>query len=188
MDAEGRVLDIYEQTTLSTDDGYTTDKTFHPALTVEDCIRISAGQIDAAVERFHTVYQPYFHPIRTRPGPLSTQRWLEATLDYAAGRGLHFVDGERWVTFNDARRVLRLVEYHFDPAGTALDLALAAEGAVAGATVTLPATFQGRLLTGAEVDCEPVAVCPRVLEGRSQVLLPADYAAGQTRRWHLRWA
>ncbi|MGH2355210.1 MAG: hypothetical protein ACRDJN_26670, partial [Chloroflexota bacterium] len=47
--------------------------------------------------------------------------------------------------------------------------------------------FRGRALQSAAVDGEPVPVTPQTLEGRPQVLLAADYAAGQSRRWRLVW-
>ena len=40
---------------------------------------------------------------------------------------------------------------------------------------------------GATLDGQTVPVAPRTLEGRQQVLLPADYAAGETRHWQLVW-
>jgi len=187
MDEEGNVLDIYEQATLSTDDGFTTDKTFFPALSLDECIAFSRQQADGAIDQFHTVYHPYFHPIRTRPGPLSTQRWLEAMLRYAKERGFHCVSGVDWVAFNDARRAMRLVTYHFDAEALTLTLTLEAERAVKGSTLVFPHICRGHALTSATVDGEPVAVTPQVVEGREQVLLPADYTSGQARRWHLRW-
>jgi hypothetical protein len=187
MDDEGRVLDVYEQTTLSTDDGYTTDKTFSPALTVDECIRVSERQIDEAAERYHTVYHPYFHPVRTRPGPLSTQRWLEGVLAHGRRRGLYFVNGSTWVRFNDGRRAVRLVDYRFDVDDVTLDLSLRADRAVEGATLALPATFQGRALRAVDLDGSPVEAASRLLEGRWQVPLSADYVAGCIRRWHIEW-
>ncbi len=187
MDEEGTLLDIYEQCTMSTDDGWLSDKMFLPALSVEACIALSAQQADAAIDRFHTVYHPYFHPTRTRPGPLSAQRWLEGALRHCRDRGFTFVSGVDWVAFNDGRRGLRLAEYRFDPESTVLEFALEAEVAVEGVTLSLPYTCRGRATGGAEVDGEAVDVNAEELEGRMQVLLPADYEVGQVRRWRVWW-
>jgi hypothetical protein len=188
VDEEGTQLDIYEQATNSTDDGWMTDKLFVPAMTVDQCIAASKEQADAAIDRYHTVYQPYFHPLSTRPGPRSTQRWLEAVLGHCRERGHAFVNGNGWVAFNDARRALRLVDYAYHPHDGAATFTLEAALPATGLTLAFPAVRRGHALTTASVDDEPVAVRPLVLEGRAQVLLPADYAAGQRRRWRLRWA
>jgi hypothetical protein len=187
MDEAGRVMDIYEQVTMSTDGGWTLDKMFVPALSVDECIERSRQQIDASVDRCHTVYHPYFHPIRTRPGPVSTQPWLEAVLGHCRDRGLPCVSGADWVRFNDGRRGLGLSEYAFDPEAGVLEISLEADAAVRGAAVCLPHVVRGRALARAQVDGESVAVAAENLEGRMQMLLPADYAEGEIRRWRIQW-
>jgi hypothetical protein len=139
------------------------------------------------VDRFHSVYHPYFHPLTTRPGPRSSQPWLEAVLAHCRARGFHFVSGADWVQFNDARRSLRLVDYRWDSKNGVLAFALQAEQAIAGVTLALPHTFRGRAMVRARLDGESVLVEPQQLEGRAQVLLPASYSAGQMRRWHIEW-
>ena len=67
MDENGELLDIYEQTTMSTDDGWTTGKSFAPALSIDECIERGKVQADNAIDRFNSVYHPYFHPLATRP-------------------------------------------------------------------------------------------------------------------------
>ena len=126
MDEDGRLLDIYEQTTMSTDDGWTADKIFATPLSVEECIALSKEQADAAIEQFHTVYHPYFHPLRTRAGPTSSQQWLEGVLGYCREREFHFVSGVDWVNFNDGRRSLQLTAYEFDPESLSLRFTLEA--------------------------------------------------------------
>lgn len=187
MDEDGVLLDIYEQATISTDDGLTTDKRFARPLTIDECIAFSKRQADEAMDTYHTVYHPYFHPARTRPGPMSTQRWLEGILRHCTERGFHFVNGVDWLNFNDGRRSLRLVEYGWDSDAGTLDLALETEIAVEGATLALPYLFEGKTLARATVDGEPVPVTPQTLEGRPQVLLPADYSAAELKRWRIRW-
>ena len=187
IDEDGTLLGIYEQATISMDDGWTTDKLMAPAMTTEECIAASRGQIDAVIDRFHTVYQPYFHPITTRPGPRSSQRWLDAVLAHCRERGLTFVSGTSWVGFNDARRGVKLLHCAWDEARGELVCTLEATHSVEGLTLAMPAVWRGRALTSATVDGEPVSVEPKQLEGRQQVLLPAAYVAGQPRRWHFLW-
>ena len=187
MDEDGELLDIYEQTTMSTDDGWTTDKSFAPALSIDECIELGKEQADDAVDRLHTVYHPYFHPLATRPAPRSVQRWLEAMLAHCKARGFHFVDGTGWVEFNDAKRGLRMTEYEFDGDALALDVSIEADSPIAGATLALPYVHRGAAMSAATVDGEPVAIDPQQLEGREQALLSADYSAGESRRWRVRW-
>jgi hypothetical protein len=187
VDQDGTPIDVYHQNILSSDDGWVNDKLFFPALSIAECLDLTKSVVDDAVDRWHTLYHGNFHPVRTRPGPSSTQRWLEGTMAHTTARGLHHATGAQWAHFNDARRRLRLVEWSFDEDDITLDLAFEAELAVEGITLALPHVFRGRALTSVLLDGEPQPVEARSLEGRQQVLLSADYAAGARRRWHSAW-
>ena len=90
MDEDGDLLDIYEQCTTLSDDGYVGVKILAPALTIDECIAFTQERLDDAAERFHSVYNPCFHPLRTRPGAESNQRWYEAAMQGCIDRGFHF--------------------------------------------------------------------------------------------------
>ena len=100
MDSDGRFIDLYEQVTISTDDGWRTDKTFLPAKSLDECIAASRQQADDARGRYHTVYHPYFHPISLDVRGLMP--WFDAMLAYTADLP-RFSDVD-WVAFNEARR------------------------------------------------------------------------------------
>lgn len=187
MDEDGRLLDIYEQTTMSTDDGWTTDKIFATPMSMEECTALSKEQADAAIEQYHTVYHPYFHPLRTRAGPTSSQQWLEEVLCYCRERGFHFVSGVDWVNFNDARRSLQLTAYEFEPESLDLRFTLEPQSSVRALSLVLPHALRGAAMASAQVNGETVPIHPRALEGRQQVLLPADYTAGEQYAWHVSW-
>ncbi len=187
MDEDGRMLDIYEQTTMSTDDGWTADKIFATPLSVEECIALSKEQADAAIDEYHTVYHPYFHPLRTRAGPTSSQQWLEGVLGYCREREFHFVSGVDWVDFNDGRRSLQTKAYEFQPETLTLNFTLEAPRSVKALSIVLPHAFHGAPMHSAEVNGEHVTVQERLLEGRWQVLLPADYTAGNEYVWKVQW-
>ena len=187
MDEDGRMLDIYEQTTMSTDDGWTADKIFATPLSVEECIALSKEQADAAIDEYHTVYHPYFHPLRTRAGPTSSQQWLEGVLGYCREREFHFVSGVDWVDFNDGRRSLQTKAYEFQPETLTLNFTLEAPRSVKALSIVLPHAFHGAPMQSAEVNGEHVTVQERILEGRWQVLLPADYTAGNEYAWKVQW-
>ena len=192
MDEDGRLLDIYEQTTMSTDDGWTADKIFATPLSVEECIALSKQQADAAIEQYHTVYHPYFHPLRTRAGPTSSQQWLEGVLGYCREREFHFVSGVDWVDFNDGRRSLQLTAYEFDPESLSLRFTLEAgalrKGAFPRAVARVPrrayakrqiewgACCHTRLRTGRQAAGAP----SRRLCGRQAI-----YVGNSMGCWHL---
>ena len=90
MDSDGRFIDLYEQVTISTDDGWRTDKTFLPAKSLDECIAASRQQADDARGRYHTVYVRGLMP------------WFDAMLAYTADLP-RFSDVD-WVAFNEARR------------------------------------------------------------------------------------
>ena len=187
MDEEGRLIDLYEQTTMSTDDGWTTDKIFATPMSMEECIALSKEQADAAIEQYHTVYHPYFHPLRTRSGPTSSQRWLEGVLAYCRERSFHFVSGVDWVDFNDGRRSLHITAYAFQPETLTLQFTLEAEYNVQSLSLVMPYAFRGAPMQSASVNGKCVPIQARALEGRSQALLCADYAAGKQHAWEIRW-
>ncbi len=187
VDEDGTPIDVYHQNILSSDDGWVNDKMFFPALSIGECLDLTKSLVDDAVDTWHTLYHGNFHPVRTRPGASSTQHWLEGIMAHTTARGMHHATGAEWVRFNDARRRLRLVEVAFDEDDVTLDLAFEAGLGVEGITLALPHVFRGRSLATALLDGEPQAVEARWLEGRQQVLLSADYAAGAHRRWHIAW-
>ena len=187
MDENGELLDIYEQNTMSSDDGMTTDKCFERALSIDECIAVSKKQIDASIDRFHTVYHPYFHPHAAQPAPRSIQRWIEAAIQHCQERGFPFVNGTGWVDFNDGRRSLQLTSYSFDEASMSIEMTVTAGASVDGATLALPYVYRGLAMGSATVDGEPVAIEGTMMEGREQVALSADYRAGEARTWRVQW-
>ncbi len=174
MDEQGQLIDVYEQVTLSTDDGWRTDKAFFPAQTVEECIAASTRQIEDAADRFHTVYHPYFHPVHVRPHRADTLRWIEAALGECAARSLPAFNDRDWVAFNDARRAVQLTEMDGGVGSGQLRFALEARDAVVALSVVLPTQA-----TTVMVDGGAVAIERHVREGREQAFLTLDFTAGQ---------
>jgi hypothetical protein len=187
MDEDGRVIDVYEQCTISTDDGWLSDKCFLPAYSIEECIAASRQQLIDAVQKYHTVFHPYFHPLATNPRQVHTQPWLTAMLGYCRALNVPCVSDESWLSFNDARRAMQLQSLAFDVARGCLEFTLQATHAIAGVTLVFPYRHRGCLLAHASIDGE-VAPCPvHQLEGLAQGGLIADFAAGQLRRFMVFW-
>jgi hypothetical protein len=142
VDEDGRLLDVYEQATVSTDDGWLLPKGGLPAMTLAEAISRSCAMIDAAVERYHTVYHPYFHPRPLKGGgtiPYPTRPWLDAVLAHARRRGLPYLNAERWLDWNATRRTIALTSLTHSRRGVACTLR--ADRGVHGVAVLLPAPY-----------------------------------------------
>ena len=187
MDEEGRIVDVYEQCTISMDDCALSDKTFLPAYSIEEAIAVSRKQLEDAAGKYHTVYHPLFHPPATDPDRMHTQPWLTAMLWYCRELSVPCVSDEAWVQFNDARRAMRLEGLKYDVAEGRLEFDLRAEQAISGATVALPARWNGRDLVSVLLDGEPVDCKPETLEGLSQVLVSTDFIAEEVRHYAVGW-
>jgi hypothetical protein len=187
MDEDGSVIDVYEQCTLTTDDGMLTDKTYLPAYAIEEAIAVSRRYLEDAAGRYHTVYHPYFHPHSTSPNRLHTHPWLSAMLWYARKLDVPYIQDAAWLDFNDARRVVELEDWRFDADQGRLHFTLHAPQAVDGLTVLLPWDRDGGRLQGAWIDGQAVPDCRRSLEGRDQAALCASFGADERRRFVVQW-
>jgi len=187
VDGDGAIIDLYEQATLHTEPSLLTDKCFRAPLSVEEALAETIALADGAIDRYHTVYQPNFHPVYTRPGARSVLPWIEGLMAHCRARGFHFTNGRDWVRFNDARRSVTLDSLMFDPHTGVQDFQLTAAVDVEGLTLALPCERDGLLLTGASIDGESVAVDALPLEGQKHVLLSAKYVRARPRVWRLRW-
>ncbi len=144
MDEKGRLVDVYEQATLSSEDVLLSDKALLPAMTLEQAIELSLGQIDDLADKFHGVYHPCFHPVYVNHKSKCSAPWIEAVARRAHERGLPFVNGREWVEFNDARRGVQIQNLSFDNQTGVLRFDIRSLRAVSGLTLLLPANFKGR--------------------------------------------
>lgn len=138
---DGTLLELFEQSTISTDDGWLSPKTGLAALSLAGAIARSCAQIDDAVECSHTVYHPYFHPVLLKGGralPYPTLPWMEAVLAHCRHRGLLFLDAEQWLDWNAARRGVCLVALEHAPDRQGLGCTLQAAEPVHDLTVLVP--------------------------------------------------
>jgi hypothetical protein len=187
VDEGGAVLDVAEQSTISTDDGWLTGKNDMAALTLAEAITRSTRQIDEALERYHTVVHPYFHPVCLKGGrtlPYPTLPWLEAMLAHGKRQGMPFLHAEDWVEWNDARREISLEGYQVGDDGVSFTVRTGQ--ALHGATVLVPVPDgAGPAVTvdGAPAEGEPTAQ----RHGRTYATATVHGRAGDTRRVTVRW-
>ncbi len=195
QDEDGEVLSVCEQSTISTDDGWLLAKTGLPALSLAGAITRSCDQIDAAVERFHTVVHPYFHPVLLRGGrapPYPTLPWLEAVLAHCRRRDVMFLSAEEWVDWNDARRAVALEQQTSTGKGercTGVRCTLRAPASIRDLTVMVPLP-RGVSHASVAVGGEPAPDhCPRtfIRHGRAYALATISLGTGERQEIAFTW-
>ncbi len=187
--------ELYEQSTLSTDDGWLSSKTGLPALPLAGAIARSCAQIDEAAERYHTVYHPYFHPVLLRGGralPYPTLPWLEAVLAHCRHRGLLFLDAEQWLDWNAARRSVCLAALEHATDGQGLCCTLLAAEPVESLTVLVPVPLAAAqvtvILDGSPVDVGGAGEASTVLRhGRRYAVVTLSFRREERRCIQVRW-
>jgi hypothetical protein len=107
MDARGRMLDIYSQFTVSTDDGWTSSKCMLPAKSEPQLIQETHRWVDRCLE-YQGMFHPYFHPKRFYDPNEPSLAWFRDTLAYLRSRNVRGWSADAWVAFNDARRGVRI--------------------------------------------------------------------------------
>jgi len=188
------LLDLYEQSTISTDDGWLSSKNDLPALTLAEAVTRSCRQIDDALERYHTVVHPYFHPVSLRGGralPYPTLPWLEAMLAHCRRRGVPALNSEQWIDWNDARRAIALAGYAAPSAALApgeVRFSLSAGKAIQDVAALLPLPA-GASAVEVLVDGEP-ARGETVVErhGRRYATATLSFRAGDEWQVTVRWS
>lgn len=180
MDAEGCVLDIYEQTTVGMEDVWLTDKSLLPAMTMEEAIALSKKQIDEAADRFHSVYHPCFHPIYVSQPTHNIIEWVEAVTRHIRHRGIPFVNASEWVAFNDARRSVKITRLTWDASSGKSSFGITSDGAVVDLTLLLPARCQGRIASLENLEgVKKSGIC--VWRNQEYAAITLDLEAGQTK-------
>ena len=152
VDEDGTLVNVQQQATLLSDDFLFQNKSFLTPLKSEDVIVLTRTMIDDCVQRYHTVFQPYFHPVYSRVQPplvpgTYTLPWLQATLDHCNTRGLPILSLDSWCRFSLARRQALPHHVHYDAEQHTLSFLSAADvsqpGELDGLTVTVPGQWNG---------------------------------------------
>jgi hypothetical protein len=189
VDEDGRPIEVFEQSTISTDDGWLSAKNDLPALSLAEAITRSYQQLDDALEHYHTVFHPYFHPVSLKGGralPYPTHPWLEAILAHAKRRALPFLEAERWVDFTLARRSVQFSDFEHSPRGASFTAT--AEHPIEGATILLPLSTAARTVVLSIDGAPPPDDEPVVLRhGRRYACLTLSLRTGDARRVSVAW-
>lgn len=167
MDATGRLLDIYSQFTVHSDDCLTEDKCGLPALTGNQLVGESRKWIDISL-RYQGMYHPTFHPIRLTC-PVPTIAWMRETLAYLKTKGVRGWSADGWAQFNDARRTVTIES-------TDHGWTLRSGKGITGATVLLP-----RMVEKASLDGNKVTPTSLSTAGGEHAAVVIDLKANQPR-------
>jgi hypothetical protein len=184
IDERGEFVACFQQETLLCDDYLLIDKSYLRPLDEGEAIALSRTLLDAAVERYHTAVQMYFHPVygtglTVRTGQfIRTAGWLEAVLKHCRARGVPMPSTDAWCEFNERRRATVLADSRWDAAAGALSLRLESVWGLPQAALVLPSCLAGRRLRGATLAGQDLPLRRREIDGRERALVLADVPAG----------
>lgn len=186
IDQQGGLVDCFQQETLLCDDYLLIDKSFLRPLDETEAIALSRRLIDDALERYHTVFHAYFHPVYStglvvRTGQfIRTAGWLEAVLAQCRRRGVPLPNTNAWCAFNDRRRATALAASNWDAAGGTLSVQIDSAAGLPGGTLLLPAAHAGRRLLRVVLGADDLQHVAREVWGREYCLAVTDLPPGST--------
>jgi hypothetical protein len=134
VDEQGRVLNIYQQSTQLTDEHLlNVPWGGQVSLSAEQATGVSKGLLDKSLRGYPSAIAVMFHADPFAEGgswATDESRWMDGTLGYAAEQGVPIWSAEEWLRFTetrhdanleqlkwhpDARRLDFRMETHFDP-------------------------------------------------------------------------
>ncbi|MCS7224438.1 MAG: hypothetical protein NZ959_07770 [Armatimonadetes bacterium] len=176
-DETGQPINLWEQTTLMSDDCMLQDKTHLTPFTIDQAVQRSRELIDALTDKWHGVYHACFHPVymRTDWDYPYTAPWIEAVASYLKEKKVPMVSAEYWADFIFKRQRVRLKSI-YDGNGR-WTYRIVAEDDLRGLTVLLPDSVQS-----VDRDGKRVPVSSVVLEGEQRKVIIIDLKAGQAIR------
>jgi hypothetical protein len=157
IDAQGRVLNLYQQLTHLVDEHLlTVPWGGNVKLSGESAVEVSQMLLDRSLAGGYSAITAQFHVDPFAVGgqyALDAGRWLEGTLDDAASRNVPIWSALEWLQFTEVRHDAALDEVRWDEAARRLTFTLNALAAPAvELAVMVPAQHNGAPLTRLEVD------------------------------------
>jgi hypothetical protein len=158
VDEQGQVLDVFQQNTPLVDEHLLDALGGKARLSAEQAIAVSRDLIDLSMRRFPAALGTQFHvdPIELGgAGAESAARWLEGTLEHAAGQGLPILPAAAWLAFTEARHDAVFDALAWDAAQGRLTFEVTTPAAPFEVEVLVPERAAGQALTGVSVDGGP---------------------------------
>ncbi len=186
---DGTIIDVYQQATHLVDEHLMPvfQTGFDVGLDGARAAIQSIAQIAASIERYPAALglQCHVDPFLIG-GPIAQEvaRWLDQTLDYAAGMGLPIMTAERWLNFIDARQASDLFDVNWN--GQRLTTTISAPPSRLSLTLLVPETHRKTHLRTIHLNTERIPVQQRQIAGKTyrvlrlrggQQQMIADYAS-----------
>lgn len=158
IDEQGRILDIYQQTTQLVDEHFfkMTWGGGWANLNGESAIAVSKEMIDASLRGATAAVGMQSHLDPFAAGgefAVNAMTWLEGTLAYAAAKNVPIWSAERWLNFCDARHDATFENIVWDSSARQLSLRLSSRGThEANIDVMIPLHFNNTRVKQVAVD------------------------------------
>lgn len=169
VDQEGRILNIYQQSTQLVDEHLLAIGGGPVGLKAEEAIEISQMLLRRSLERYPGAIAAQFHVDPFAAGEKyasEAERWLRGTLDYARARAIPIWSAEEWLRFTEVRHRARLEEIQWSPEVQQLRFHFVAPTDPAvELTVMVPLWHDGARLAHIEVDGQSVPYGERRVGG-----------------------
>jgi hypothetical protein len=187
VDEGGALIPVYQQVTVLIDEAmFSAISSYAAGLTTEQALAVSrdiidrsqAGNYSAIATQFHVDYYPFGE----------VQPWVHGTLDHAASLGIPIWTAERWLRFTEARAATTISGLTWDPQAGTASFQVTVPAGTDAQSLMLPASFDGRSLSGVSVNGASVGVTNESINGRATSFVSlgagshsvvASYAGGQ---------
>jgi len=179
IDAEGRILEIYQQLTQLADDHILNLHWGGVAkLSPEEGIRIAKEMIADSIKGSYCAIGTNFHTDPFAIGGDAKEKaaaFMNGVLAYCSAQDVPITSALDWYEFTENRHSAALTESRWNQADRQFACSLECEPSSLGnMSIQLPARFDGLVLKSVEVNGEPIAVTERMVGGVAygSVILP----------------
>jgi hypothetical protein len=150
----GQVLPVYQQVTSLTDEQLLTGS-YTEGLTTTQALAVSRQLIDDSQAGGYSAIATQFHVDYYGFGEVGP--WVDGTLAYAASQQVPMWTATRWLEFVEARAATTIDDLAFAPGTGQLTFGITVPAGAEPQTVTLPQTFNGRVLASLTLDGQTIA-------------------------------
>lgn len=164
VDEDGTILDVFQQSTLYSEDVILADFVFSLKWTTEQALARARGMLDESVARYYTPVGLNSHPVSFAS---YSAQFVEGLFDMARERGMPIVTAEEWLDFTLARYRAELFDVQAQK--SELSFVLAVTGGCPELTVMWP--LGNRRVSSVSCDGTAQAVDEHELWGRRYALL-----------------
>ena len=119
VDESGRVLDVFQQSTVLSEDTTIGTHSFSPNWSTSEALARVETMLSANIKQYYTPITLNAHPVSFAT---YSRRFVEGVLDSAQGHAMPIVSADEWLTFTLARYEAEFLKVRYD--GTTLEFVL----------------------------------------------------------------